>query len=92
MNGTAGTEFSWDGAVCAQIDPELFFPELGGTTHHAKAACSRCPLARACLDYALRHDERYGVWGGLSVRERHKILAGTRRPGRSVEPPEHLDG
>ncbi|MGP3691536.1 WhiB family transcriptional regulator [Streptomyces sp. IBSNAI002] len=93
MIGAAGTEFDWDGAVCAQIDPELFFPELGGTTHHAKAACARCPRVQQCLDYALSNDERYGVWGGLSVRERHTLVASARRgTGRTAGSAEHLDG
>ena len=55
-------------ALCAQTDPELFFPEKGGSTREAKALCRRCPVRDDCLDYALGHDERFGIWGGTSER------------------------
>lgn len=38
----------------------------------AKALCSRCPARAACLDFAVAHDEQYGVWGGLTADERSK--------------------
>lgn len=59
--------------VCAQIDPETWFPDKGGSTREAKAMCARCPVAAECLDYALENEERFGIWGGLSERERRKI-------------------
>lgn len=64
----------WRGdAVCAQTDPEAFFPEKGGSTREAKAVCARCLVAAEGLDSALRNEERFGIWGGLSERERRKI-------------------
>jgi WhiB family redox-sensing transcriptional regulator len=57
-------------ALCAQTDPETFFPEKGGTTRDAKRICAACDVRDACLAFALAGDERYGVWGGLSERER----------------------
>lgn len=62
-------------ALCAQTDPEVFFPEKGSGTRAAKRTCMRCEVLPDCLDYALRNREHYGVWGGLSDRERRKILA-----------------
>jgi len=59
--------------LCAQTDPEEFFPDKGGTSRIAKSVCARCPVAAECLDYALKHGERYGIWGGLSERERRKV-------------------
>ena len=59
-----------DRGLCAQADPEAFFPEKGGSTREAKAVCSRCPVTAECLEYALAHDERFGIWGGMSERER----------------------
>lgn len=56
-------------ALCAQTDPELFFPELGGSTHAAKAICAKCPVRAACLAFAVEHVE-YGVWGGTSDKQR----------------------
>jgi len=61
------------GALCAQTDPEAFFPEKGGSTREAKSVCKVCEVKQECLDYALAHDERYGIWGGLSERERRKL-------------------
>ncbi len=64
--------------LCAQTDPELFFPEKGGSTRPAKAVCAGCPVRAQCLEHALAHDERYGVWGGTSERERRRLThAGT---------------
>lgn len=60
-------------ALCAQTDPEAFFPEKGGSTRDAKRICTRCPVRADCLEYALYHDERFGIWGGLSERERRKL-------------------
>ncbi len=60
-------------ALCAQTDPEAFFPEKGGSTREAKRICTRCEVRDECLEYALGADERFGVWGGLSERERRAI-------------------
>ena len=65
---------SWqDSALCAQTDPEAFFPEKGGSTREAKKVCASCEVRSECLDYALSNDERFGIWGGLSERERRKL-------------------
>ena len=60
-------------ALCAETDPESFFPEKGGSTREAKRICSGCEVRAECLEYALAHDERFGIWGGLSERERRKL-------------------
>ncbi len=60
-------------ALCAQTDPEAFFPEKGGSTRDAKKVCVGCDVRSECLEYALAHDERFGIWGGLSERERRKL-------------------
>jgi len=62
-----------DRALCAQTDPEAFFPEKGGSTREAKKVCTSCEVRAECLDYALANDERFGIWGGLSERERRKL-------------------
>ena len=65
---------SWqERALCAQTDPEAFFPEKGGSTREAKKVCISCEVRAECLEYALAHDERFGIWGGLSERERRKL-------------------
>ncbi len=60
-------------ALCSQTDPEAFFPEKGGTTADAKRICAGCDVSAECLEYALDHDEKFGVWGGTSERERRKL-------------------
>ena len=60
-------------ALCAQTDPEAFFPEKGGSTREAKKICTGCEVKAECLEYALANDERFGIWGGLSERERRKL-------------------
>ncbi|UUT35728.1 WhiB family transcriptional regulator [Microbacterium elymi] len=60
-------------ALCAQTDPEAFFPEKGGSTRDAKRVCTTCEVRAQCLEYALQNDERFGIWGGLSERERRKL-------------------
>ncbi|MQA06652.1 MAG: WhiB family transcriptional regulator [Streptosporangiales bacterium] len=62
-------------ALCGEVDPELWFPEMGGSTVDSKRLCRECPLQRACLEWALAHssESRHGVWGGLSERERSAL-------------------
>ncbi|MEX2549141.1 MAG: WhiB family transcriptional regulator [Nitriliruptoraceae bacterium] len=59
-------------AKCLDADPEAFFPEKGGSTREAKRICAACPVRSECLDHALSSDERFGIWGGLSERERRR--------------------
>ncbi len=70
-------EEEWqDRALCAQTDPEAFFPEKGGSTREAKKICLSCEVRVECLEYALENDERFGIWGGLSERERRRLKKG----------------
>ena len=67
-------ELAWqERALCAQTDPEAFFPEKGGSTREAKRVCLACEVRAECLEYALANDERFGIWGGLSERERRRV-------------------
>ena len=65
-----------ENALCAQTDPEAFFPEKGGSTREAKRICLGCGVKDECLEYALANDERFGIWGGLSERERRRLKRG----------------
>lgn len=62
-------EFVTDG-LCAQTDPEIFFPEKGHNGREAKKICARCPVRAECLAWALDRKERVGVWGGTTGHER----------------------
>lgn len=72
-------------ARCAQTDPDAFFPPKGGSTTEPKRICLSCPVRAECLEYALVNDERFGIWGGMSERER-RHLARARRRGRRPAP------
>jgi WhiB family redox-sensing transcriptional regulator len=67
-------------AACREApDKSVFFPERAtevatqNLVKQAKAICKRCPVRRECLDYALEHYEKHGVWGGTTERERRKL-------------------
>lgn len=59
--------------LCAETDPDAFFPDRGKPTRSAKSVCMGCPVRSTCLEYAVVHNERFGVWGGLSERERREL-------------------
>jgi WhiB family redox-sensing transcriptional regulator len=66
-------------AICAQVDPELFYPDAGRSTAAAKRVCMGCPARRACLDYALAHGENTGIWGGTTPDQRKAMRRTWRR-------------
>jgi WhiB family transcriptional regulator, redox-sensing transcriptional regulator len=69
--------------ACAEVDPELFFPEKGESVKaaNAKAICDGCEIRAACAAYAVRRGEPHGIWGGMTPEERREVrrgLAGRR--------------
>ncbi len=65
---------AWQRAAnCLGVDPDLFFPERGGSTREAKEVCRGCVVRQECLQYALDNSEKFGIWGGLSERERRRL-------------------
>ncbi len=60
-------------ANCLGVDPDLFFPERGASTKEAKGVCKGCVVRDDCLEYALANGEKFGIWGGMSERERRRI-------------------
>ena len=71
--GAAGPLAWQDFAECQYTDPEVFFPEKGGSARAAKQICRSCEVRAECLEYALVNGERSGIWGGLSERERRRV-------------------
>ena len=69
-------------AACATADPDLFFPEDSRSpATEAKEFCARCPVRPECLEYSLAAEE-FGVWGGLTEKERRNLLrARSGQPG-----------
>ena len=67
-------EPTWhDFANCLGVDPDLFFPERGASTREAKEVCRGCVVRPDCLEFALANGEKFGIWGGMSERERRRI-------------------
>ena len=66
-------------AACRGLDPEIFYPASDEEAEAAKAVCAQCVVASACLEHALAHREREGVWGGATERERRRIHRQRRR-------------
>lgn len=64
----------WQGlARCNGVDPEIFFPERGASGREAKKVCESCVVRKDCLEFAIDTSQKFGIWGGLSERERRII-------------------
>jgi WhiB family redox-sensing transcriptional regulator len=66
-------------AACRGLDPEVFYPASDEEAEEAKAICGECPVRQLCLEHALAHRERDGIWGGLTERERRRLLRQRRK-------------
>ncbi len=66
-------------AACRGVDPEIFHPSEEEDPTPAKAICAECPVREACLEHALAVREKHGVWGGLTERERRRVIRQRRR-------------
>jgi len=74
------TDANWrEFARCRGVDPETFYPSSDDDAGPAKDICALCPVREACLEHALARREKHGVWGGLTARERRRILRRRRR-------------
>ncbi len=61
-------------ASCRSADPDLFFPATDGDVREAMRICSGCPVQAECADWALEMQLGYGIWGGLTERDRRRLL------------------
>ena len=67
-------EMTWaDDALCAETDPDAFFPPKGHPSAPAKRVCMACPVRVQCLEWAMAHELDFGVLGGMSARERKRL-------------------
>ena len=69
---------------CADVDPDVFFPNDGAGVIAAQKVCAGCPVKDQCREYALANNIVYGVWGGTSERQRRRILRDRRRAARAA--------
>jgi len=65
----------WDGALCAEIDPAIFFPRDSdaGSSKIAKKVCMQCEIRVKCLNFAIENRIDHGIWGGMGVMDRRRI-------------------
>ena len=73
IGGQPDTELWQEYANCLGVDPDLFFPERGASTREAKEVCRGGIVKDQCLEFALDNSEKFGIWGGMSERERRRI-------------------
>jgi WhiB family redox-sensing transcriptional regulator len=69
-------------AACEGADTSVFFPVSDTFAGEAKAICATCPVAEACLEYAISTRQSDGVWGGLTAVERHRLLRRRQKVAR----------
>lgn len=77
-----------DAAACKGHATDLWFAERGDNereTKAAKAICAGCPVKDQCLEAALTDNERFGIWGGYTERERRRIKRKRRTDARAAE-------
>lgn len=66
-------------AACHHEDANIFFPTItdrrivADQVQAAKAICGRCIVRASCLQYAIENNERYGIWGGTTPRQRRGL-------------------
>ncbi len=72
-------------ANCMGVDPELFFPERGSSTREAKEVCRGCVVRVDCLEFAIANSEKFGIWGGMSERERRRVRRARLLQQREVD-------
>lgn len=78
------TEWMNDRA-CIGRPPEMFFPTSASEAVLAKRVCAHCPVREQCLEFALANHEKYGIYGGMGVKQRNKLQAARRRAQRAAE-------
>ena len=60
-------------AACKDLPKGMFFPESWESNRPAKEVCASCEVRHECLVFAIETNQRHGVWGGLSERERRGV-------------------
>lgn len=66
-------------ALCIEVGVGEFYPEKGESAREAKKVCMACEVQSECLEFAMAHDDPWGVWGGLSPYERRVLKRQTRQ-------------
>lgn len=80
-----------DRAVCAEVDPEIFYPDKGQSPRAAKKICLGCESRTQCLEWALSRGEEFGVWGGTTPTERRDLRRDPRVADAHPADEQHVD-
>jgi WhiB family redox-sensing transcriptional regulator len=78
--------FDMSQGVCQnEKDLDVFFPNDDNvydreTLRYAKSICMKCPVQKECRDMGLTMLDEVGVWGGLTEKERRRVVKGTDKP------------
>ncbi|WP_411106567.1 WhiB family transcriptional regulator [Streptomyces sp. cmx-4-9] len=91
LPGATHASWQWQTrAACRQLGTGRFFHPAGERGEDreerdaaAKRVCAGCPVRRECLEHALRTQESFGVWGGLTEEERRSLPA-PAEPARAM--------
>lgn len=63
----------WRDGACRAMGNESFFPGAGQRPREALLVCAECSVRRECAEYALEFNQHWGVWGGLTERQRFTV-------------------
>ncbi len=66
-------------ARCRGVPADVFYPLTEEDEVEAKQICGVCPVREACLEHAIASREHEGIWGGLTERERRRLIRRRRR-------------
>ena len=69
----------WDAGACRGLEAAIFYPDDEESAASAKAVCETCVVRSNCLEHALTHREKAGVWGGATERDRRRIVRQRRK-------------
>ncbi|HVF52249.1 MAG TPA: WhiB family transcriptional regulator [Actinomycetota bacterium] len=89
MDTTEALEWQEE-AACNAYENVVFFGEEGESElekqareHRAKSICHRCPVIEPCLEFAMETNQKYGIWGGMTDKERASLKRRRARARRA---------
>ena len=90
VGGSESLEWQED-AACREYDNVLFFGPDPGESElekqhremQAKAVCKTCPVRESCLEFAVETNQKYGIWGGMTDKERASLKRRRARARRA---------
>lgn len=71
-----------EAAACKGLDSDLFYPakNFADNTKEAREICESCPVNKQCLEVSVRNSEPFGIWAGLTNRQRRTLKQQRKQP------------